>query len=80
MRHTTTPNSVSQSGSLLGTTMTQGEAKTIPLTGARTPADAGLSGLGLLMQLTGSVFLAYGALLVMLPLFVPSTCRHWPSI
>ncbi len=47
--------------------MTQDEAKTIPLTGARTPADAGLSGLGLLMQLTGSVFLAYGALLVMLP-------------
>ena len=44
------------------------EPKIVPLAGPNMPADRGLSGLGLLMQLSGSVFLAYGAFMVMLPM------------
>jgi len=48
--------------------MENAEPKIAPLAGANMPADRGLSGLGLLMQMSGSVFLAYGAFMVMLPM------------
>ncbi len=48
--------------------MDQQEATIAPLAGANMPADRGLTGLGLLMQMIGSVFMAYGAFLVMMPM------------
>lgn len=42
------------------------------LAGPRMPADRGLAGLGLVMQLFGSIFLGVMALVAMLPLFDPS--------
>jgi hypothetical protein len=49
------------------------ESNLAELAGAKTPADRGLSGLGLLMQLSGSVFLALGAYIAMLPLLLGPT-------
>lgn len=47
------------------------------LSGARLPADHGLSSLGLLMQLVGSFFLGYMALLALLPIFAGGAPGSW---
>lgn len=47
------------------------------LGGARLPADRGLSSLGLLMQLVGSFFLGYMALLALLPVFAGGAPGSW---
>lgn len=48
--------------------MEKGESTIAPLAGANMPADRGLTGLGLLMQFSGSIFLAFGAFMVMMPM------------
>lgn len=48
--------------------MKTGESTIAPLAGANMPADRGLTGLGLLMQFAGSIFLAFGAFMVMMPI------------
>ena len=47
------------------------------LAGARLPADRGLSSLGLLMQLVGSFFLGYMALIALLPIFAGGAPGSW---
>ncbi len=49
-------------------TTTAREPQLADLVGAKMPADRGLTGLGLLMQVSGSVFLALGAYFAVLPL------------
>ncbi|MCP4448574.1 MAG: hypothetical protein GY811_25040 [Myxococcales bacterium] len=56
----------------MNASMENAESNIAPLAGANMPADRGLTGLGLLMQLSGAVFLAYGALLTMLPMLAPA--------
>lgn len=48
--------------------MAENERSLANLAGAKMPADRGLTGLGLLMQVGGSVFLAFGALIALMPL------------
>ncbi len=48
--------------------MAENKPKLADLAGARMPADRGLTGLGLVMQVAGSVFLAVGALIALMPL------------
>lgn len=47
------------------------------LAGARLPADRGLSSLGLLMQLVGSFFLGYMALIALMPIFAGGAPGSW---
>lgn len=49
------------------------DRKVADLAGARMPADHGMSGLGLIMQLGGSVFLGYMAFIAMVPVFGGAT-------
>lgn len=48
--------------------MEQQQVELADLAGAKMPADRGLTGLGLLMQLSGSAFLAMGAYIALAPL------------
>ncbi len=50
----------------------QPSSRTLILEGARLPADRGLSSLGLLMQLAGSLSLAYMAVIALMPMFAGS--------
>lgn len=53
--------------------MDQEEHQVTPLLAPDIPADRGLSGLGLIMQLGGSLMLAFGALIVLMPLMMPAS-------
>jgi hypothetical protein len=52
--------------------MAENERNLADLVGAKMPADKGLTGLGLVMQVGGSVFLAVGALVALMPLLESS--------
>ncbi|MBL4633504.1 MAG: hypothetical protein JKY56_06520, partial [Kofleriaceae bacterium] len=52
--------------------MTEQEPNVAHLLAPNIPADRGLTGLGLIMQLGGSVLLAYGALIAVIPMLMPA--------
>jgi hypothetical protein len=57
---------------------TESQGRTVAqLAGARLPADQGLAGLGLIMQLTGSTFLGFAAFMSMMPLFMGGHPSSW---
>ena len=57
---------------------TQSNSRTVAqLAGARLPADRGLASLGLMMQLVGSFFLGYMALVALMPIFAGGAPGSW---
>lgn len=56
----------------------QSPSNVTPLAGARLPADRGLTGLGLLMQLVGSVMLGLMAMVALAPIFAGAAPGAWP--